>query len=129
MKDRCLCKNNPSYKNYGNRGITICPEWLIFENFHNDMGDKPENKSLERINNNKGYYKENCRWATPKEQANNRRNNRNLTYNGKTQTMIQWAEELKVSYRTFKARKENKWSDERTIKTPFRTYRTTKYEI
>ena len=76
MKRRCLNKNTPKYKYWGGRGITICKEWLEFENFYRDMGERPENKSLDRIDNNKGYYKENCRWANIEQQANNRRNNR-----------------------------------------------------
>ena len=81
MKNRCLNKNNKHYKDYGSRGITVCSEWQGkkgFENFYKDMGDRPEEKSIDRINNNKGYYKENCRWATWKQQANNRRNIKRL---------------------------------------------------
>lgn len=73
MKRRCLNKNNPAYKYYGGRGITICKEWLKFENFYKDMGDRPKNKSIDRINNNGNYCLENCKWSTPKEQNNNRR--------------------------------------------------------
>lgn len=74
MKARCLNPNNPAYKNYGGRGITIDPVWITdFEAFYKDMGDRPEGKTLDRIDNDLGYYKDNCRWATPKEQILNQR--------------------------------------------------------
>jgi hypothetical protein len=75
MKDRCFREKNPRYKSYGGRGITVCERWLKFENFIKDMGSKPKNKSLDRKNNNGNYEPSNCRWATSKQQANNRRNN------------------------------------------------------
>lgn len=78
MKDRCYREKNERYTDYGGRGINVCDHWLnSFENFIEDMGRKPDNSySLDRINNDLGYYKENCRWATKKTQANNRRSNK-----------------------------------------------------
>lgn len=100
MISRCTNPNVKCFSNYGGRGIKICNEWEKFENFLADMGERPEGKTIERIENDKGYYKENCRWATKKEQANNKRNNVPFTFNGKTQNAAQWEAELglKKSY-------------------------------
>lgn len=75
MKKRCLNTTSQSYRNYGGRGITVCAEWLSFENFYKDMGDPPDGYQLDRIDNEKGYFAENCRWATCKQNSNNRRTN------------------------------------------------------
>jgi hypothetical protein len=96
IKDRCYNKNNISYKYYGGRGITVSQEWLnSFETFFQDMGKKSTPKhSIERDDVNGNYCKENCRWATIEEQHNNTRRSRFIEYNGKTQTLNQWAKEL-----------------------------------
>ena len=75
IKARCLNPNNAAYKNYGGRGITICEEWLKFEGFYEDMGLRPYKLQIDRVDNNKGYSKDNCHWVTAKENSNNRRNN------------------------------------------------------
>lgn len=80
MKRRCLVRSHPTYKHYGARNIKICEQWLKFENFYKDMGEAPIGKSLDRVDNEKGYDKENCRWATPKEQNLNTR--RGYKYRG-----------------------------------------------
>lgn len=83
MKQRCTKPNATGYENYGGRGITICERWLnSFEAFLEDMGERPEGMTLDRKDNDKGYYKENCRWATPKEQVLNSRSTKPIEYNG-----------------------------------------------
>ena len=79
MKTRCYNKNIKQYHNYGGRGIRVCDRWLnSFEDFYEDMGESPENKSLDRIHNNKGYSKDNCKWSTYKQQCKNKNNNRKI---------------------------------------------------
>lgn len=72
MRQRCLNKNNPNYKYYGGKGITICQRWLDgYQNFLEDMGVRPPNTSIDRIDNDKGYEPDNCWWASPHQQAAN----------------------------------------------------------
>jgi len=72
MKQRCQNKNRHNYLNYTERGITVCERWQSFDNFIADMGPRPEGHSLDRIDNEMGYFPENCRWATPLQQTKNR---------------------------------------------------------
>lgn len=84
MKKRCFNKDDVAYKQYGGRGIRVCDEWLNFEAFYRDMGDKPEGATLERIDVNGDYCKDNCKWASSFEQSRNRRSNRIITAFGET---------------------------------------------
>ena len=118
MVDRCTNKNNDSFEYYGGRGITVTDKWKSFENFYSDMGQKPsELYTLERIDNNGNYEPGNCRWATRKEQANNKRNNRRETHNGKTQTLAQWAAEVGISRSLLFHRLKNGMSMEEALTT------------
>lgn len=99
MKSRCLNLNDPYYKDYGGRGITICDRWLSsYVNFLEDMGRCPKNLTLERINNNGNYEPTNCKWATMREQNRNSRNNVWITApNGERKILADWAKKLGVS--------------------------------
>lgn len=108
MKERCLNPNVDCYKYHGARGIIVCTRWLnSFQNFLSDMGEKPEGLTLERINNNGNYDPDNCKWATPKEQARNTRRNKLIEYQGKTMCMAAWAEEFGINYKALWARLQN----------------------
>ena len=102
MFNRCNNKNNPAYKNYGERGIKVCERWRYFPNFLEDMGESPENLTLERIDNGKGYCKENCRWATRLEQNRNRRSNVKFLYKGNMESISKIADMEKVDYKRFR---------------------------
>ena len=97
MQHRCFNKNNHVYKNYGGRGITVCDRWLKFENFYEDMGDKPKGLTLDRNDNHGNYEPSNCSWVTRKEQSRNIRSNRMIKYGGREQCMAEWAEEIGIS--------------------------------
>ena len=119
MKDRCLNRNDVSYPSYGGRGITICDEWLNdFVSFYlwaiaNGYSDK---LSIDRIDNNKGYMPSNCRWAECEIQSRNRRSNRRFSYNGKTQTLAEWAREYGIDRKTLSDRMDRfGWSFERAL--------------
>ena len=105
MKRRCYKITARRYKDYGGRGIRVCKHWMKFENFLRDMGPKPTGMTLERIDNNKGYYPSNCKWASYKEQARNRRRKtRLITFKGRTQCLLDWAAEVGIKPTTLYAR-------------------------
>lgn len=122
MRQRCSCPTHSDWASYGGRGITVCPEWSSFSRFLADMGEPLPGTSLDRINNDFGYSKSNCRWATAEEQANNKRNNVRYVFDGRNLTMTQWSRELGIGFTTLQARFINGWSVERALTTPARKY-------
>lgn len=121
MKERCGNPNNTFYYNYGKKGIKVCDEWEFnykefkkwsIENGYTDL------LTIDRIDNNKGYYPNNCRWTDYKTQENNTSRNHKLEYKGIIRTMAEWADTIDISYTTLRKRINDGWSIERAIETP-----------
>ena len=104
MLARCNNKNSDKFVYYGGRGITVSDDWLSFENFYRDMGDRKEGMSIDRIDNNQGYCKENCRWATRAEQAKNKRSAVIIQHNGRSQCLADWSRDLGINRTTITSR-------------------------
>ena len=123
IKNRCYSPKNKHYKDYGSRGIEMCKRWKdSVDNFIEDMGQRPSScHSIERINNDGNYEPGNCKWATKREQANNTRNNRILTHNGKSMSISQWARELGIGIPTLNGRLQRDWSTKKALETPVLT--------
>lgn len=125
--DRCNNKNGKNYKGYGGRGITVCNEWLKFENFRDDMYESylkhcqkfgEKNTSIDRIDNNGDYCKKNCRWATTKQQNRNRRSNIYLKFKDKEMILADWAKHIGVSFKCLRGRLNRGWTVEQTLTLP-----------
>ena len=125
MKSRCTNrKSKRDYMRYGARGISFTEKWDSFANFYSDMKDGYSAElTLDRINNDIGYCKENCRWVDRKVQANNRRSNKLLSFDGKTQTLAQWSDEIGIKRSTLQARLgPYKWSVNKALTTKVGEY-------
>lgn len=96
MINRCTNSKLAIYKRYGGRGISVCKRWMTFENFLADMGERPEGTSIDRIDNNGNYEPSNCRWASDRQQSENRRSTRWIEHNGTRLTMSGWARKLGI---------------------------------
>ena len=114
MRDRVA--RDPDYAH-----VQICVRWSKFENFLADMGEQPDGKTLDRKNSLGDYTPENCRWATQQEQARNRTNNRMVTFQGKTMTLVAWAEHIGIPYKTLFSRvNQYSWPIEKALTAPVR---------
>lgn len=116
MKARCQNPKNHKYPIYGGRGITVCDNWQTFAGFYADMGDCPDDHSIDRIDNDGNYEPGNCRWATVEQQMSNQSTNRMLNFDGKTQTLAQWSRDIGINPITI-SRRINicGWSVERAL--------------
>jgi hypothetical protein len=117
MISRCSNPSNPSYDNYGGRGITVCKRWLdSFETFFEDVGRAPSKAhSLGRIENSLGYEPRNVAWQTQSQQCNNMRTNRMIEYRGETCTLMQWVGRLRLRYGLVQQRLDRGWTPERAF--------------
>lgn len=115
MIQRCTNNKHDAFKNYGERGITVCDRWQVFENFLHDMGHRPDGKTLDRIDNDKGYFLGNCRWATPKEQTSNKRKSLRVIYKGQILGFLEAARMAGLSPALVKGRKHRGWSIDKII--------------
>jgi hypothetical protein len=126
MRQRCNNPNAPDYSRYGGRGIEVCRRWQnSFQNFLDDMGERPEGKTLDRADNSKGYEPDNCRWATPTEQQENRRNTPKVEYNGNTVLLSSLSTSSGIPMKILLWRLQNQWDLNRALETPIRMKRTT----
>lgn len=121
MIQRCTNPNTIGWKRYGGRGIAVCSRWRTFINFLEDMGERPSERFLERIDNNKGYEPANYKWATRLEQSRNTRRNVYLTFDGITTTRKEWAEKIGISEAAIKRRLLKGWPIEKALTIGFRS--------
>ncbi len=122
MLDRCNRPKHRYFNDYGGRGISVCDEWKEFVHFYEwavDAGYSDE-LSLDRKDYDKGYSPDNCRWATMREQQNNRRSNHKVEYNGETRNLSEWADSLGIRRTTLRQRLKSGWPVERALFTPVR---------
>jgi len=119
MKTRCLNPRNHAYLNYGGRGIALCDRWREFRNFLADMGPRPSlAHSIDRIDNDGPYSRENCRWATKSEQARNRHKGQRLIIGAESLMLTEWSERSGVPLRTIDDRLRYGWKPERAVFEP-----------
>lgn len=123
MKQRCNDENHSEFQRYGMRGIEVNEKWnnsyAEFKSWALNNGYSDE-LSIDRIDNDGDYTPSNCRWSTPKEQANNRSNSLNISFEGEEMTLAQWSEKLNIPYSCLYGRLNNGWSVERSFSTPSR---------
>lgn len=119
MRSRCGNPKHKQFHSYGGRGITVCDRWQKFDNFYADMGKRPSKKhSIDRINNDLGYFPENCRWSLPLVQQNNKCNTVFLEYKGIRKSLPQWARYVGMPVEWLRQRIRKGWPIERAIFKP-----------
>ena len=131
MRKRCLSQSSKNYKQYGGRGITVCDEWSDYDSFKiwaisngYDLFAPNGKCTLDRIDNEKGYFPDNCRWITHSAQQRNKRNNNLISFNGETHCLSEWAEITGISRNTLNSRFRGGWPPE-TMLTATPTHKNT----
>lgn len=115
---RCRNPSNPAYKYYGGRGIKVCDRWKTFDNFHADMGERPQNCVIDRINNEGDYAPSNCRWVDLKTSSRNKRCVLKITIGNDSKTIKEWCDVFGVKYITAKKRIDSGWIPSVAVTTP-----------
>ena len=118
MIARCYDPNHHKYASYGGRGIRVCDRWICRRLFLEDMGERPDGMTLNRIDNDGHYSPDNCEWASHTTQNQNRRDNRRITFNGQTKCLTEWASIYGLNRTTLRKRLDSGWSVELAITTP-----------
>ena len=122
MKNRCSNPKNADYKYYGGKGIKVCKPWLNYKSFRTwaHQNGYQRHLTIDRIDSNKHYTPSNCRWATIRQQSNNRAYCHHWTYLGETLTLIEWGKKLGINPNTFRTRLSRGWSIKKILTTPIR---------
>ena len=118
MMSRCYDPKNAKYARYGGRGIKVCDRWICRRLFIEDMGERPKDKTLNRINNDGNYEPSNCEWATYLEQAHNRSTNKFIEFNGDKKCITEWERITGIGRKTIRKRLDYGWPVEKALTVP-----------
>ncbi|HOM98561.1 MAG TPA: hypothetical protein PLY41_09705 [Acetomicrobium sp.] len=126
MKQRCEDESVPHYSRYGAKGIKVCPEWHSFDTFYKDMGERPKDMTLDRIDSKGGYNKANCQWSTPKQQARNVDRGCWIEGFGQKLRLVEWSERTGIASSTLRKRLTSGWNAEDILTKKVRKYAVSK---
>lgn len=127
MKSRCNCPTASKYHLYGGKGVRVCEAWISFGPFRDwaMSNGYADDLTIDRLDSNGDYYPENCRWVTSKVQGNNTSQNHKIEYDGRVQTLSQWADDLSLPYKVLSERIRRRWPIKRAFETPVQHHAST----